>query len=176
MIPAWENNSDQKEREREKEQGREGASEFLEMKGVRRVRIRTRASTHPACTQIKTLRIPPCISLLLLLLQPPPPPHPIDLPPARAYGFYLSCVQAQASVKRAEKTSPASALSRGWRTHASITCNIELLCPFCVCLIRSGWTTRRETNSSSISAQPFLEPCSRKAWGNLEGKYGESLF
>lgn len=74
---------------------------------------------HPrtAHTQIKTLRIFSCI--------PPPPPPPVQLytpsssfssssPPTRAFGFYLSCVQAQASVKRTEETGAASALSSGW--------------------------------------------------------------
>ena len=49
--------------------------------------------------------------LLLLLFSPPSAP-----PPTRAFGFYLSCVQAQASVKRAEETGAASALSSGWET------------------------------------------------------------
>lgn len=83
---------------------------------------------HPhtqAYAQIKTLRISSCIS--------PPPPAPVQPPAAaRAFGFYLSCVQAQASVKRAEETSAASALSSGWETHASIMCNIALLGPLCV--------------------------------------------
>lgn len=55
-----------------------------------------------------------------------------SIAPPRAFGFYLSCVQAQASVKPAEEISAASALSSGWETHASITWNIELLGPFCV--------------------------------------------
>lgn len=66
-------------------------------------------------------------SPLLLPYATPPPSHH----PACAVGFYLSCVQTQASVKWAEESATASALSGGWETRASITCNIELLAHFC---------------------------------------------
>lgn len=66
-------------------------------------------------------------SPLLLLPYTPAPSQPTT----PAVGFYLSCVQAQASVKGAEGSVGASALSSGRETRASITCNIELLGHFC---------------------------------------------
>lgn len=115
-------------RERDRVKEREGGNRWK-----RTVRQLIRASTHAVNDQIQTLRITSSIS------PPPPPIHPPPPPPtqrtARAVGFYLSCVQAQASVKRAEESAGASALSSGRETRASITCNLATS----ACLIHCRW-------------------------------------
>lgn len=82
---------------------------------------------HMHCTH-KSKHLGSLLASPLLLPYPHPPAPPN---PARAVRFYLSCVQTQASVKRAEESATASALSGGRETRASITCNIELLGHFC---------------------------------------------
>lgn len=89
--------------------------------------------------------------------RPPPPPIPPQ-PTARAVGFYLSCVQAQASVKRAEESAGASALSSGRETRASITCNIELLGHFCASDPQQmeGETARGRLSSNTLAHPSHL--------------------
>lgn len=59
---------------------------------------------HTQCTR-KSKHIGSFLAFPLLLLLLPVQPHP----PPPAFGFYLSCVQAQSSGKRAKGNKPASA-------------------------------------------------------------------
>lgn len=80
-------------------------------------------------------------------------------PTAPAVGFYLSCVQDQASVKGAEGSVGASALSSGRKTRASITCNIELLGHFCASDQKQmDGETKRGMLSSNTLAHPSHLP------------------
>lgn len=82
-------------------------------------------------------------------------------------------------MKRAEESAGASALSSGRETHASITCNIELLGHFCTSDPQQmdGETARvaiRQHLGSSITSS--MGGCSenkRKIWAQIPGgKYG----
>lgn len=104
---------------------------------------------------------------LVLLLTPQPPL------PACVFRFYLSCVQAQASVKWAGETSAASVLSSSWETHASITCNTESFLATSVCLIHSRWMVRQRMISSSILANPSYLPVLRSPVENVDKSLSE---